>query len=89
VFRVEGIAMDLGKVIQDLYGEKEKLVQIIKALEELHQPGAVGIFQPKRRGRKSMGEAERLEVAARMTKYWAKRRAAKAGDAAAVPGTVS
>jgi len=34
--------------------------------------------QPKRRGRKSMGEEERREVSKRMTKYWARQRAAAA-----------
>jgi hypothetical protein len=73
--------MDLYKAIQDLYAEKEKLERVIASLEDL-QLAAGGEIPPKSRsgkarGRKSMGAEERLEVSARMKKYWAGRRNAK------------
>ena len=68
--------MDLGKVIQDLYAEKEKLERTITALQELHQANPTINPMPKRRGRHSMGAAERQDVSARMKRYWASRRKA-------------
>ena len=71
--------MDLYKTIAELHGELEKLDRVIAALEELqrvnHSAEDLAI-QPRRRGRKSMNAAERLEVAERMKKYWANRRRA-------------
>jgi hypothetical protein len=69
--------MDLYKVIQDLYAEKEKLERVIASLEELQRTGGTMPILPrpaKRRGRKSMSPTERQEVSERMRKYWAKRR---------------
>ena len=69
--------MDLFKTIQDLYAEKERLERVIASLEELQR--TAGGLSPlpqvaKRRGRKSMGAKERLEVSERMKRYWANRR---------------
>ena len=72
--------MDLYKAIQDLYAEKEKLERVIASLEELQRTaGSVPLLPKpaKRRGRKSMNEAERQEVSERMRKYWASRRQSK------------
>jgi hypothetical protein len=71
-----GDAMDLNKVIRDLYAQKESLTRAISMLEEL-QGSSGGASPPRmgsRRGRKSMGLKERQEVSARMKKYWASRR---------------
>jgi hypothetical protein len=69
--------MDLSKTIAELIEEKEKLERVIAALEELASSMA---SQPaltrNRRGRKTMGAEERLQVAARMKAYWAQRRRA-------------
>jgi hypothetical protein len=73
--------MDLYKVIQDLYAEKERLQRVIASLEDVQ--GAVGRDIPpmpksgKRRGRKSMSDEERQIVSVRMKKYWSVRRHAK------------
>jgi hypothetical protein len=72
--------MDLYKVIQDLHAERERLNRVIASLEELQRaPGFDFPSAPpvgKRRGRKSMDAAERLEVSERMKKYWSGRRSA-------------
>jgi hypothetical protein len=72
------MAMDLEKAIEQLYAEKERLERVIQALEELQRTGGAISQEARprsRRGRKSMGAAERLEVSERMKKYWASRRA--------------
>jgi hypothetical protein len=70
--------MDIYQLIQDLYAEKEKLNQVIASIEELQRATGVDIppapAATKRRGRKSMGAGERLEVSERMKKYWDSRR---------------
>ena len=69
--------MDLYKVIQDLYAEKEKLERVIASLEELQKTADAKAPAPKtvsRRGRKSMDSGERKQVSERMKKYWASRR---------------
>jgi hypothetical protein len=75
VFFYENLPMDLSQMIAELVEEKEKLDRVIAALEELASAVA---SQPvpsrNRRGRKSMGAQERLQVSARMQKYWAQRR---------------
>jgi hypothetical protein len=70
--------MDLSKTIAELLDEKERLERVIAALEELasSMAGVPGPW-PNRAGRKSMGAEERLEVSARMKKYWARRRQAR------------
>jgi len=62
--------------IRALHVVKRRLERAIAALEELDRtPGRVrAAFPAERRGRKSMGAAERQEVSARMRKYWASRR---------------
>jgi hypothetical protein len=78
--------MELKKLLVGLYSEREKLERVIASLEELRDslfPDYAG-GGVKRRGRRSMPAAERLEVSDRMKKYWAKRRrAAAAGGSGA------
>jgi hypothetical protein len=68
--------MDLYRIIRELVQERDRLQRIIDSLEVMKVPTRV---QPnperKRRGRKSMNEAARVEVSERMKRYWAKRRA--------------
>jgi len=68
--------MDLFKAIAELQVEKEKLDRVIASMEELQHSksgqSAPGGRSP--RGRKSMGAQERLDVSARMKRYWASRR---------------
>jgi len=69
--------MDLIETIRQLYEEKEKLERAIAALEQMQANGdhsTPGVVQKKRRGRKSMGSEERLQVANRMRRYWVNRR---------------
>jgi hypothetical protein len=67
--------MDLFKTIAELHVEKEKLDRVIASMEELHhsKSGHTALGGRSRRGRKSMGAKERLEVSARMKRYWASR----------------
>ena len=70
--------MDLSTTIAEFLEQKEKVDRVIAALEEL---ASVMDSQPvpkrDRRGRKSMGAQERLQVSVRMKQYWARRRQAK------------
>ena len=70
----EWIWEDLGKALQDLYAEKGQIERIIVSLEELQASTTTARHTGKRRGRKSMGAAERAEVSLRMKQYWAARR---------------
>jgi hypothetical protein len=62
--------MDPSKYIQALEEEK-KLIEA--AIETFRALSATGVHR-SRRGRKFMGAEERMEVSARMKKYWAARR---------------
>jgi hypothetical protein len=71
--------MDLLKVIVELRRERERLDRVIASIEGLQETtGAAtnGAARIGRRGRKSMGAAERQQVSARMKKYWEGRRPA-------------
>ena len=70
--------MDLYKAIRELHKEKQRLEQVIASLEDFLKVEGVKEAQAakRRRGRKSMGPRERLEVSERMKKYWAARRKA-------------
>jgi hypothetical protein len=69
-------AQDLDDTIRFLKSEKEKLEQAIAALDALKEGilNRTESFGDVRRGRKSMGAAERAEVSRRMKRYWANRR---------------
>ena len=62
--------LDLNNTLRDLRWELEKINQAITTLEHIHANPP----QKGRRGRKSMGQAERAEVSNRMKSYWAGRR---------------
>jgi len=64
--------MDINKTLQELYSQKARLETAIAALEELQRSRATPP-NGRRRGRKSMSAAERMEVSARMTRYWARQ----------------
>ena len=69
-------SMDLYEAIRKLYEEKKRLEHAIKELEKLRAGGCPPPAEPSgtRRGRHSMGRAERQQVSQRMRKYWAARR---------------
>jgi hypothetical protein len=73
--------MDIVKALRELYREKKRLDTAIASLEarlKTARPATSGAKPRKgRRGRKSMGAAERLEVSKRMTLYWEARRRAE------------
>ena len=78
--------MDLSEAIRELREQHAKLVAAIEQLESL--AGSSNGNSPvlrSRRGRKSMGAAERREVSERMKKYWASRREAKGYGVKLVP----
>ena len=67
--------MDIHKIIQELHEERARLDQVIQSLESLSgEENSTGENRVERRGRKSMSQAERLQVSQRMRKYWASRR---------------
>jgi len=78
--------MDLTKTLAGLYVEKGKVELAIAACEDLFSArgGSLPVIpKVERRGRKSMGGEERKQVSKRMKRYWAKRRAEReANDAA-------
>jgi hypothetical protein len=66
--------MDIWQAIRDLRAEAARLDAVIELVEALDNP-TIDITAPlRRRGRKSLGEAERRKVSDRMKKYWAARR---------------
>ena len=68
-------SMDLNQTIRQLHAEKERLDQVIAALEQLQRTESGGLVRERSpRGRKSMAPAERQQVSARMKAYWAKKR---------------
>jgi hypothetical protein len=76
------VALDLYKIIDALLEERSRIDHIIRALESAAPPGKglrsrqSDFSRAGRRGRKSMGSAERRVVAERMKRYWASRREA-------------
>jgi len=70
--------MDITKVLERLKSEKAAIERAIAEIEAiLKSPGPTpqSVRAPERRGRKSMGDQERVEVSTRMKAYWAKKRA--------------
>jgi hypothetical protein len=85
--RKQFFKMDIVKALRELYNEKKRLDVTIAALEaraKAANPGSTAKASKRRRGRKSMSAAERLEVSKRMTSYWEARRA-QLGTAPAPP----
>ena len=77
--------MDLDGILAELYARRQSIDRTIAEFEKLISPtNRPGFLKPKpkdHRGRKSMDPAERLEVSARMRRYWDSRRKAKAQGA--------
>jgi hypothetical protein len=69
------LKMDIVKALRELHNEKKRLDATIASLEARLKAGRTGSAAKRRRGRKSMSAAERLEVSKRMTLYWEARRA--------------
>jgi hypothetical protein len=70
--------MDIVKALRELHNEKKRLDATIASLEariKAAHNGTPAKSAKRRRGRKSMSPAERLEVSKRMTLYWESRRA--------------
>lgn len=66
--------MDLEKALRELYSEKKRIDRAIARLES-RLATMSGTRSRSRRGRHGMDADERLQVSARMTAYWAARRA--------------
>jgi hypothetical protein len=67
--------MDLNRAIADLREEQARIDKTIESLSILQADTPA--LRPRvrhKRGRKFMTSEERLEVSARMRKYWAQRR---------------
>ena len=76
----------LMQAIVDLRRQHALVCQLIRLHEELAvlmwdstTPAVGGVRAPRKRGRKSMGAAERQVVSARMKAYWAGRQGVKGG----------
>jgi hypothetical protein len=65
--------INLEKAIQQLRDRKDMVERAIAQLEDLLKGPQADVGR-SRRGRKSMAEAERLQVSARMKNYWENRR---------------
>lgn len=64
----------LAELEAEMYALRNRITQIRKAIDALKSTQR----RKSTRGRKSMPPAERLEVSARMKRYWAGRRKARA-----------
>jgi cell division septum initiation protein DivIVA len=92
--------MDIVKALRDLYTEKKRLDAAIASLEARIKSAKSGASSKpgtgaksgtgqRRRGRKSMSAAERLEVSRRMSLYWEARRAQQLSKAGSPPSPPS
>lgn len=71
--------MDYQGLLKGLYAERDRLLSVIAKLEAISgQSNRDDPGRRSRRGRKSMGAAERRAVSERMKRYWAARRKARA-----------
>jgi hypothetical protein len=69
--------LDLSRTIQELHAERKRIIDLIRAVEQVrgyYASRPAPRESVRRRGRKSMDVAERLQVSERMKKYWAMRR---------------
>jgi hypothetical protein len=66
--------MDLTRIIQQLYAERDRVQQAIATLEQFQQEKTTVVPAHRKRGRKSMSAEERKIVAERMKTYWANKR---------------
>ena len=73
-----GKKVNLDNILRELRAERDRIDQAIASLERLQaqRSGQKVVWAPApRRGRKSMGPAERKAVSKRMKNYWQSRRA--------------
>lgn len=73
--------MNYEKIISELIAERDKLEGVIGTLQELQHTMRPQLPGQNRRGRRGMGAEERLEVSARMKRYWSERRRKKGAHA--------
>jgi hypothetical protein len=67
--------VDVFKALRALYEERQKLDQVIEALEEIQKTAeAAAQLRQERRGRRSMDQEARRRVSERMRSYWARRK---------------
>jgi hypothetical protein len=66
--------MDLTRILEQFYAERDRVRQAIATLEQFQQERNTTVPAHRKRGRKSMGAEERKVVAERMKIYWAKKR---------------
>lgn len=71
--------MKYTETIAELRRRAKILLECADQLESINGPGLIVDVRPRKRGRKGMGMKERAEVSARMKRYWARRRNARAG----------
>lgn len=73
----------IAKSLQALYEQRAQLNKdlagVEAAIRQVESLRGSGQSIEKRAGRKSMGDAERVEVSERMKRYWARRRAGRGG----------
>jgi hypothetical protein len=58
--------MDLTRILEQLYAERDRIQQAIVTLEQFQQEKNAAVTAASTRGRKSMGAEERNAVAERM-----------------------
>jgi hypothetical protein len=67
--------VDVFKALRALYEERQKLDQVIEALEEIQKDAeSAAQLRQERRGRRSMDAEARRRVSERMRSYWARRK---------------
>lgn len=66
--------MNIDEIIASLEREHERIMAALTQLRAIARAQDGSVRQRSTRGRKSMGAAERLQVSARMRRYWASRR---------------
>lgn len=81
--------MDLYAVLAELVAERKRVDTLIRTLEALQDGRALPdeTAVKSRRGRKFMGPEERMEVSARMRRYWEGRRGANDGAVSSDAGS--
>lgn len=72
------MSSNIQRALELLLAERARIDAAIASLERLATSPAAAL-DSRRRGRKSMGAAERRQVSERMRKYWSDRRATAAG----------
>ena len=66
--------MDLARMLEQFYAERDRVQQAIATLEQFQQERNTAVPAHRTRGRKSMAAEERKVAAERMRTYWARKR---------------